>query len=224
MNEEYSYPFFDENGKIICQVCGKSYLVISPRHLGTHDIKYPEYKLRFPDAPLSCEEFKASGKFGKEKTIFVKEELEKIEQEEVNVVELDFNDVDDVPEQDVDETLNEKIDFSSTVPSESKQVDICGDSKNIILEHLKTFFTNIRKDYMIQEFSLNNQMLCEFITDFADPVLKIDIEFPNTFWHNKMQFEDRMRDQKLKDCGWKIIKINSRAPTYKQISEKLKGL
>ena len=49
--EEYSYPLFDENGKVNCQICGKPFMVISPRHLsGKHKIQYGEYKLRFPDS------------------------------------------------------------------------------------------------------------------------------------------------------------------------------
>ena len=54
---EYPYPFFDEKGKVICQVCGKAYLVISPPHLKTHNLIYSDYTTRFPDAPLSNKEF-----------------------------------------------------------------------------------------------------------------------------------------------------------------------
>jgi uncharacterized Zn finger protein (UPF0148 family) len=30
---ELLYPLFDEKGKVVCQICGKSFLVISPTHL-----------------------------------------------------------------------------------------------------------------------------------------------------------------------------------------------
>jgi len=40
MNNELQYPEFDDKGKVICQVCGKSYQVISPRHLNLHKIQY----------------------------------------------------------------------------------------------------------------------------------------------------------------------------------------
>ena len=84
--EEYPYPLFDENEKVICQLCGKPFMVISPRHLsGKHEIKYSEYKLRFPDAPLSSAEFTAKSKYGKMKGVFDDdvevEELEDIEEE-----------------------------------------------------------------------------------------------------------------------------------------------
>ena len=37
---EYPFPFFNEEGKVNCQICGKSYLVIVPRHLALHNIVY----------------------------------------------------------------------------------------------------------------------------------------------------------------------------------------
>jgi very-short-patch-repair endonuclease len=226
--ESYPYPFFNEEGKVICQVCGKPYLVISPRHLGTHEIKYDEYKLRFPDAPLSCEEFHARGRFGKDKTIFVKNELDKIEQEEkkekvMSIDDLDFEDDEPIPDE-VFATVKEEIIFDTSSNKKSKPFDICDQSKDQILDHLRTFFTNIRKDYMIQEFTLDGRMLFEFISDFSDPVLKVNIEFPNAFWHNRMRFDDPTREQKLKECGWKVIKINSKAPSFQDIRKKLKGI
>jgi very-short-patch-repair endonuclease len=77
---------------------------------------------------------------------------------------------------------------------------------------------------MIQEFTLDGRMLFEFISDFSDPVLKVNIEFPNAFWHNRMRFDDPTREQKLKECGWKVIKINSKAPSFQDIRKKLKGI
>ena len=114
---EYSYPFNNEEGKVVCQVCGKAYLIISPRHLGTHKITFSEYKLRFPEAPISCEEFNALGKYGKEKNIFVQEELEKIEKESNPIVEKDEIKIqeldDDIPKDDVDPIIDEEINSSN---------------------------------------------------------------------------------------------------------------
>lgn len=203
---EYTFDFFDEKGKVVCQVCGKSYLVISPKHLGTHNVTHPEYKLRYPDAPLSCEEFNVKGRYGKEKQIFVSTELKKMDE------------VDDMPEHEVDPIIDEEIDFKQILEDNSIQVkDICASSKDTILDYLKSFFTNIKKDYMIQVCKPDKRLEFEFITDFTDPILKINVEFPKTFWHNRMMYDDPTRDQKLKAHGWKVIKIDSQTPTLEKI-------
>lgn len=211
---EYTYELFSEEGKVVCQICGKAYLVISPRHLGTHKLTYSEYKLRFPDAPLSCEEFNVRGKYGKEKHIFVEEELKKLDEPEID---------NDIPSHDVEPTIDEEIDFEQVL-EDAKSKDPCDMSKDKILDYLRAFFTNIKKDYMIREFSMNGNMLFEFITDFADPILKINFEFPNSFWHNRMAYIDANRDLKLKECGWKIFKINTRSPSIKDIKNFIESL
>jgi len=212
---EYTYEFFNEEGKVICQVCGKAFLVISPRHLGTHNITYSEYKLRFPDAPLSCEEFNAMGKYGKEKQIFVEDELKKLDELEA-----------DIPDHDVNPTIDEEINFEQILETtKPKSADICDTLKNNVLDYLRAFFTNIKKDFMIQEFPIDNdRLLFEFISDFADPVLKINIEFPNAFWHNRMAYNDPTRDAKLEEYGWKIFKIKSKAPNIEDIKKVIDGL
>ena len=219
---EYSHPLLNEEGKVICQICGKAYLIISPRHLGTHKITFSEYKLRFPDAPISCEEFNAMGKYGKEKNIFVKDELEKIEKDdEVEIQEIDI----DIPEHDVEPVVAEEINFQEVADSAKPKVeDACSIAKDKILDHLRAFFTNIKKDYMIRILLLNGDLIFESITDFADPILKIDIEFPNTFWHNRMAHDDLNRNLKLKEYGWKVIKIESKAPSFKDISKAVNSL
>lgn len=213
---EYNYEFFNEEEKVICQLCGKPFLVISPRHLGTHNITHSEYKLRFPNAPLSCEKFNAMGRYGKEKHIFVEKELKKLDEPEIDT---------DIPDHDVNPTIDKEINFEQLLEDvKPKSIDICGKSKDIVLDYLRAFFTNIKKDYMIQIFSMDNMMLFEVISDFADPILKINIECPNTFWHNKMAYDDPSRDSKLAEHGWKVIKINSRAPSNKDISKIIQSL
>jgi hypothetical protein len=211
---EYEHPFFDEKGRVICQLCGKPFLVISPRHLSSnHSIKYAEYKLRFPDAPLSSEEFNASSKYGKEKQVFVKEELEKIDElpedmgEEIEVVE---------PE------IEEEIDFSKML-NEKKSNDICCNSKDQVLDLLRAYFTNVKKDYMIRQ-EVAGRIVFEFITDFCDPVLKIVIQFPKTFWHNKEAYIDPNKNLKLEQHGWKIVEITANPPRIQDISSALERL
>jgi very-short-patch-repair endonuclease len=220
---EYPYDFVDEDNKIICQLCGKSFLIISPRHLQKHNITHSEYRLRFPDAPLSSEQFNVMGKYGKEKQLFVKEELSNFDNDP-EIEDFDMDDP-DVPNHDVNPTIEEEINFGQTaeeIPTSS--LDICNINKDKVLDHLRSFFTNIKKDYMIQIFSVDNRLMFEFVSDFADPVLKINVEFPNTFWHNRMQYDDHNRDRKLTEYGWKVIRIDSKSPSYRNISKALERL
>ncbi len=207
---EYPYPLFSEDGKVNCQLCGKPFLVIAPKHLETHGVTYSEYKLRFPDVPLSCEEFYTRSSYGKEKQIFVKETLDAFE-EEVEV--LEEPEIDD--EIDIEEVL--------TKDKPNKPEDFCDISKDKVLDHLRCFFTNIRKDYMIQIFSPSEMLLFETISDFADPVLKINVEFPNCFWHNLDTHIKPNREITLQTNGWKVIKIKSKAPTFDQIKDALES-
>lgn len=213
---EYQYPFLSEEGKVICQVCGKPYLVISPRHLNTHNIKYDEYKLRFPDAPLSSDEFNAAAKYGKEKVVFVEKEMET------------FEDETDLPDEEVEEIIvdedpeiEDEINLREELEKENKEVDIMAIQKNKILDHLRIFFTNIEKDYMIYFRGVDGTLKSRFITDFADPVLKVVVDFPKTFWHNDDLTPDPNKKLKLNQAGWKIIEIKSMAPKLSEITSRI---
>jgi very-short-patch-repair endonuclease len=207
---DYEYPLFDDNGKVICQMCGKSFLVISPKHLVNHKVTYSEYKLRFSNAPLSSAEFDSRSKYGKEKGIF---------QEEESPVENFIGDetfVDEEPE------VEEEIDLQRVIDSEKR--DPIQDAKYKIFDHLRMYLSNVKMDYSIRENWPDGRTIFEFITDFADPILKIDIECMKVFWHNRDQFVDLNRNQKLKERGWKVIEINSKSPTFDEIDKALKNI
>jgi very-short-patch-repair endonuclease len=209
--EEYPYPLFNEDGKVICQICGKPFMVISPRHLsGKHNIKYGEYKLRFPDAPFSNAEFAARSKFGKEKGIFNDDE---VQVEELGDIQKEFDGLEDPEIHDEME-----IDISKLTETVRKYKDPMQEKKSRILDHLRTFFSNIQQDFMIQLIDGGGKLHEEYITDFADPILKVNIEFPDTFWHNQGNV-DLMRDEKMKMYGWKIIKISGAAPSLSKMTE-----
>lgn len=206
---EYEYPLINDDGKIICQLCGKPFLVISPKHLVNHKITYSEYKLRFPNAPLSSAEFDSRSKYGKEKGIFQDDEPEKL-------IIGDEKFVDEEPE------IEEVLDLQNIINSEKRnKID---NSKHKILDHLRMYFSNIKMNYSIRENWPDGRTIFQFITDFADPILKIDIEFPKTFWHNQEQFIDLNRNKKLEEHGWKVVEINSPSPSFKEIDEVLNNL
>lgn len=197
---KYPYSFMNEKGKIICQICGKPYLVISPKHLEKHNIVYQDYKKRFPDAPLSSREFIARGKYGKNKDL--------LQQEEAKVEELI-----DEEDPEIEEIQVEKL-IQNTLPITPMEA-----MKHKILDHLKLYYTNIRKDYLIRQFGVDNNLKFEFITDFCDPILKVVIQFPDTFWHNQEMAIDPNKYIKLEQYGWKVIEIPSNNPSLSLINK-----
>ena len=218
---EYDYPLRDEaTGKVICQVCGKPFLVISPKHLSMkHKITFGEYKLKFPDAPISSEAFGVATKYGKNTTIFVENELNKFENEtKFEKEEIEEIIVDEEPR------IDPEIDLSSVLKSDTESTDIMAISKNRILDQLRSYFSNIKKDYLIEQYGPDKRLKFVFITDFCDPILKVVIQFPNTFWHNIEKAIDINKNYKLSQYGWKVIEIKSNHPTLKEIDEKINSL
>lgn len=218
----YPYPYYNEkNGRVICQICGKDYQVISPTHLKKHNLKLEEYRLRFPDAPVSSEEFKIKGLQGKHGDLFKPKEDPQIEEpigEEVLITEEEIAEL---------EAEEEKIDVSElkadVIKSEPPKDPIAA-MKRRVFNHLCTFFSNVRQDYMVEEKTIGGTVKYSYITDFCDPVLRIIIDCPNTFWHNIDTFEDPLKKEKLRQDGWRIYTIKSRSPQLKDIEELFKKM
>lgn len=199
---EYQYPFFDEKGKVVCQICGKSFLVISPKHLkAKHNIDYEHYTKRFPKAPLATEEFKARGKYGKNKLF---------EQEEIGPEQLVEETEPDIEELEIEKLIKSQKNLSPMEAMKAK-----------IIDHLRLYYANIKKDYIISQYGTDNRLKFEFITDFCDPVLKVVIQFPDTFWHNIEAGIDLNKNLKLTKYGWKVIEIPTNNPSFDLIDQTL---
>jgi len=201
---EYPYPLFNEKGKVNCQICGKPFLVISPRHLQKHNIKYADYTHRFPKAPLSSEEFAARGKYGKNKDLFIHPENEEEIGEEIFVDEPEIEVLDDVEQ---------------FMKQEIKKSDPIRSMKLKFRDHLRLYFSNIQMDYLIRQFGTDKRLKFEFITDYCDPVLRVVVQFPDTFWHNHDLCIDLNKSKKLEEYGWKVYKIPSNNPSLDKIDK-----
>ena len=207
--EKLPYPPFDEEtGKIHCQICGNKYLVISPKHLQKHNITHPDYTKRYPTAPLSSKEFNAKSKYGRVKDLFAPVESDELEE----IVVAEEPNIED--EIDVEKILKEK-----------SHVDPVKQSKAQVLDTLKSYFTNVRQDYMIEEYgSMSKRLKYQFISDFTDPVLRVVIQFPNAFWHNNDVHIDPQKNTKLRDDGWKVLFVKNRAPTRRNIQNVVESM
>lgn len=212
----YPYPYYEEKtGKVNCQICGKPFAIISPRHLKKHDISHAEYKLRFPDAPLANEEFAVKSLYGRHKDMFKVNEPK----EPDNYTLTDESVIGD--EEIVDKEVIIIQDLGVT-KKDGTLLDPVARMKKRIFNHLSIYLHNIRQNYFIEEKTLGGLTKFRYISDFADPVLKINVEFPDTFWHNQDIFIDPLREEKLKSGGWKVIKIRGNAPSLEKIEKCLR--
>ena len=212
---EYNYPLFDEKGKVYCQECGKTFMILTPSHLKTHNMKYSEYSNKFPGAPTTTEQFKALSMYSRPSK-YTKEDVEilgkeKIIDEDIPVISDDF------------EEPKEQIVKKFDTPMAAK--------KDEIFTFLANYLPHLEMDYQLDIFGpqtvlFGKQLLYSTITDFADPMLKINFEFPNTFWHNAevVGAEDPNRTTKLKEFGWKVITIKSKSPNINEIAKELEKL
>ena len=191
--ESLMLPFkpYDENGKVICQLCGKPFIVITPSHLKkVHSVTYDQYRARFGEH-LSSDEFTSKMKYGRMKGLFVTNDKEMgndIQIVDEPVVEPVF---------DVGEILNVSV----------KDKDPITKMRKVYLDHLRIRFSNVRENYVIQSFTLGGHLKYEYITDFCDPVLKIVIDFPSTFWHNVDIYRDLTKNRKLQEDNWFVITV-----------------
>lgn len=201
------YPPFNEKGKVFCQECGKTYMILTPSHLKTHQLKYSEYQDKYPDAPITTEEFKALSKYSKPKK-YTDEDIailgkEVVIDEDIPVIDDDF----EMPKNQVAQSFD--------TPMESK--------KNEIFHFLIDFLPDLKMDFQIEIFDIQQSLIFSTISDFADPFLKINVQFPNTFWHNMdMVGEDLNRTRKLRENGWKTVTVESNSPAIKLIEKEIR--
>lgn len=68
-------------------------------------------------------------------------------------------------------------------------------------------FNKLKQEFPDAE--LNYPIITKQRTRFADvgiPSLKIDYEYDGSYWHQNKE-KDRIRDEEIKEVGWKIIRI-----------------
>lgn len=231
---ELSYPETNGEGKVLCQICGKPFSIITGGHLAKHNVTMSQYKSRFPGVTLASNDFKAKQKYVKS-PIFKKEKV-LTENKDEEIIELTDEIKDEVlvnVENKNKELKDEIYDFPDEVlVNEEPEIeefevlkgssqDPIKNKKEEILNFLKQFYMNIQENFMIQKLSLTNHLEYEYITDFADPALKVNVEFPKTFWHNQGTYIDLQRNLKLSEDGWQIIEIHSKNPTFNDIEKAL---
>ena len=194
------YPEYSENGKIFCQLCGKEYSLITPSHLKKeHDgMTHQKYQEMFPDAPLSSEKYKTIKKYNQYSAF-------KDDQKEFSKRKAE------VPIKEKIQTKpKEKTEFGPHVPEDKVE----------ILTFLQKIYPALINNYMIVNYHPDGRREFEIQTDMGDPISKTDFEFVNAFWHNPGRI-DLARDKRLKEHGWRVVKIESPNPTIEDVKPHL---
>jgi len=221
-------PIPYDDSKVTCEICKKQYRLISPLHLKTHNTTMAQYRLRYPDAPLVSKGTRDRMK------VSLTESIRKSKVKEVDIGETE-NHKDDIVEEEVkieepeveEIIVEEEVEEITPVVEEETfslkkdNLDKIIRSKEEILDILLTYFSNVKMDYLIRKLNLTNNLIYEHITDFCDPVLKVVIDFPNTFFHNTDRYVNLARDATLENDGWKIIKIKNLSNIRKQLDKEL---
>lgn len=226
-----NFPEFSEKGEVICQECGQGFKVLTGTHTRKHGMSIEDYRVKYPGAPTSGKMFSLTMSQTKLKSQTFKEKPEPIvedssgEDDLITDEVLDDEDaptIEEIQESIKDEDMTDlfKGDEKREMEYDPTEVDTqTPRDKLSLLKFLRTKYPFIQNNYMIRKFTLTNFLEFEFVTDMADPINKIDFEFPNAFWHNRMPFEDPQRNIKLRREGWKVITIDSRVPKTKHLEE-----
>jgi len=200
MTIELQYPK-GINGKVICQECGEAFRLITPKHLKKkHDgMTFAEYKLKYPDCPISSTQYQATRYKFKDSIL--------------------FQDTEGIPS----EPLDEEIDIDNPLLNDKfSHINLEGVSKNKadILTFLHDAYPYLENNYSIEKRHFHDDaLLWKYITDMADPIKKVAFDFPNSFWHNEDPFPDPHKNQKLKDDGWIIVTVDKHYPTVQDVFE-----
>lgn len=206
---------YNEQGKVICQECGKAFNIISPTHLGkSHSMTLDEYRKRYDGFPVASQSFGAKQKFGESTLLNQKPEeipIEPTTEFDLDKIPIISKDIKDS----VNDFLKEVKDFSREVPTEkisfTNQPNI-HKSKAKLLNFLSSYFPDIKNSFFIEKYNIAGSLQYRLVTDICSPVNQIDFEFPDAFWHNK-DIPKNSRDLKLKADGWKIIDVKGPSPT-----------
>lgn len=217
-----------DKGKVICQICGEEFPIITPSHLkNKHTISLSIYREKFPDCPITSIEYKARQRYLKGNLFSKTDQGPTVDDIDLNKLNLTKTDIVDI-EKEIG--IQEKI---QDIKKEEKKLRVRRDSEKLIvkevkveerdlfptpkisprklqiLEFLKSVFppNSVINNYMIDKITLAGNLEYQIITDISIPLKKIDLEFPKTFWHNR-GMHDVYRNLKLERDGWIVIEIN----------------
>jgi len=206
------YPERDENGKAICQLCGKSFEIISATHLKKHNIPYEKYKKLYPEAAL-CSTKRIVRTQNNFNDTFVNDVLSDQEEETFSDDEIG------IP---IDKEIDDMGLFKNNEIDEiDPEYEYVHPEKVNILKFLKRLYPQLENNYAVEQRNYEDTIIFNYITDIADPITKVIFDFPNAFWHNSDKKQLSVKKRHFAQTGWRVITIPNAHPTTKDLMEEL---
>lgn len=226
-----------------CEICGQELKILSGHHLKKHKISYNEYVKKYFGS-LENKKRILNSKNEKENNITNDVSILNLNEfpDEKIIPDFKIENNDDINIDNlkvkVEEIFGntnglESIDdpFISKISNVIKRKNVVYvDPRNLtspdkieLITYLMNIFSNIENNYFIEKITLTGFLVYRYVTDIANPTLKIDFEFPNAFWHNQ-DVPKIVRDPILKRDGWKIINVMSSRPSIEDLEIELKKL
>jgi len=218
-------------GKIECMECKKFFSIITQTHLKLHNITLSEYKLKYPNAPTRSDESIVRSKQIRN-NIFEKEDTDIITDEDQKNIEIILDNMKDRAS-----TILKQIEKSPKLNNlDYPKIEELNDFKIVefdnpggyihqdkvdILSFLLSKFQDVKNNFFVEKVLINGAMEYRYVTDIVLYNRKINIEFPNSFWHN-FDVAKASRDSHLTRDGWKIINVNSTNHKVSDVIEELK--
>lgn len=66
-----------------------------------------------------------------------------------------------------------------------------------------------------------NNKTVQYSLDIAIPEYKLDIEYDGSYWHKDRLVNDELRDQNIKNFGWRVIRFLDYIPTEQELKNKI---
>ena len=225
-----NFPEFSEKGEVICQECGKGFKVLTGTHTRKHNMTIEQYRVKYPGAPTSGKMFSLTMSHAKREIFEEKPDTVPVPSGDDSITDEVLDDehaptIEEIQSHIKDEDLSDFVmedEERKTKPIPTKEVQKGFENlrdKYELYKFLQIKYPFVQNNYMVRKLLLSGHLEYEIITDMADPINKVDFEFPNAFWHNRMPYIDPHRNLKLERDGWTIVTVNERAPRVKHLQK-----
>ena len=186
--------------------------------------------IKIKESPVLIEDILREDNFEYTKTSpEIEKDLVYKKPEEIKIEDLGDIDIDKIPVVSK-EYINEISNFIEEVKTFSNEQtypefpnpgnSIHKDKIKFLNVLLMYFGNNVKNSYFINKMNMQGGIEERIVTDISILNKKINIEFPNTFWHN-FDISKSIRDSKLKLMGWKVIDISGPKPSIQDLKKAL---
>lgn len=223
-----------EEDKVICQECKTEFEHLIPiGHLmKAHGMTSKDYKLKYPNNSLQSDYHRSKIAKSKKKFWDIKKgkiAIDNMKTEDLSILADKISskiNKDDIKSTVRNESKIEELDVTVNVNTNYKEfpgaTNIPKGKLNILNKLISITNSKIYNNYFITKLTINKHMVYNIVTDIAIPELKLDLEFPSSFWHNSDSYVSKtVRDKILTEDGWIVVNFKTPSPSIDELKEVL---